>query len=58
VPPGVSVSGRFGISANLNCSWTEGGTTLAAGDHLSWIKGRHNLKFGAEYHFRESHLQA
>jgi Carboxypeptidase regulatory-like domain/TonB-dependent Receptor Plug Domain len=57
VPPGVSVSGAFAISANTNCSWVEGGTTYQASDHLSWIKGRHNLKFGAEYHFRESHLK-
>ena len=57
VPPGVSVSGLFSISANTNCTWVEGGTTYQASDHLSWIKGRHNLKFGAEYHFRESHLK-
>jgi hypothetical protein len=57
VPPGVSVTGAFSISANTNCTWVEGGTTYQASDHLSWIKGRHNLKFGAEYHFRESHLK-
>ena len=57
VPPGINVTGRFGIGAGTNCSWTEGGTTWQAGNHVSWIKGRHSLKFGVEYHFRESHLK-
>jgi hypothetical protein len=57
VPPGVNVSGAFSISANTNCTWVEGGTTYQGSDHLSWIKGHHNFKFGAEYHFRESHLK-
>jgi hypothetical protein len=57
VPPGIGVSGRFSVGAGTNCSWVEGGTTWQAGNHLSWIKGRHNLKFGFEYHFRESHLK-
>ncbi len=57
VPPGVNVTGRFGLGAGTNCSWTEGGTNWQLTNHLSWVRSRHNFKFGGEYYFRETHLK-
>lgn len=57
VPPGIGVTGRFSLGAGTNCSWTEGGTNWQITDSISWVKGRHSVKFGGEYYFRETHLK-
>ena len=55
-PPNVSVTGRFGIGASGTCVWVEGGVNWQLADSLTWVKGRHNLKLGADIYRREFHL--
>lgn len=56
-PPNVSVPGRFSIGGSGLCDWIEGGTNWQVANSLNWIKGRHNIKFGADLYRREWHLQ-
>ncbi|HWB96044.1 MAG TPA: carboxypeptidase regulatory-like domain-containing protein [Bryobacteraceae bacterium] len=55
-PPNVSVTGRFGMGASGTCVWVEGGMNWQVADSLTWVKGRHNLKFGVDIYRREFHL--
>ena len=55
-PPNVGVTGRFSIGGSGLCNWVEGGTNWQVADTLTWIKGKHNLKFGVDVYRREFHL--
>jgi hypothetical protein len=55
VPPGVAVSGRFTVDTGTNCNWVEGGIAWQLTEQASWIHGRHQVRFGGEYFFRNSY---
>jgi hypothetical protein len=55
VPPGVVVSGRFTVDTGTNCNWVEGGISRQFTEILSWTKGRHQVRAGGEYYFRNSY---
>ncbi len=55
-PPNVSVPGRFSMGGSGFCSWVEGGTNWQISDSITWLKGRHSIKAGADVYRREFHL--
>lgn len=54
--PNFNVPGRFAIGAGGQCVWEEGGTNWQLADSLTWIKGRHHMKFGVDIYRREFQL--
>lgn len=47
--PTISITGGPLFGAERNFPQGRGDTTAAVGDNLSWIVGRHSLKFGGEF---------
>jgi hypothetical protein len=47
--PDFSVSGYFGLSSIGLCNLSEGTPTREINDTVSWIKGKHELKFGGQW---------
>jgi len=51
-PPTLSVSGFFTMGGSGVCAWVEGGKNWQVGDGITWLKGRHNFRFGADLYDR------
>jgi hypothetical protein len=51
-PPTLAVSGFFTMGGSGVCAWLEGGENWQVSDGLTWVKGRHNFKFGADLYDR------
>jgi hypothetical protein len=54
--PNFNVPGRFSIGAGGQCVWEEGGRNWQIADSLTWIKGRHHMKFGIDIYRRDFQL--
>jgi len=54
--PNFNVPGRFSIGAGGQCVWEEGGTNWQLADSLTWIRGRHQIKFGVDLYRRDFQL--
>jgi Carboxypeptidase regulatory-like domain/TonB dependent receptor/TonB-dependent Receptor Plug Domain len=55
--PEISVTNYFDLGANPFSDNNANEKTYTAGDTLTWQKGSHNLKFGAEYKHHDIYLK-
>jgi hypothetical protein len=53
-----TVLGRFGLGSSGFGKWREGGRNFQFTDILAWVKGKHNMRMGADLFHREHHLDA
>lgn len=53
-----NVTGRFNLGSSGLGRWREGGQNFQFANTLTWLKGNHSMKAGADFYHREHHLDA
>jgi Carboxypeptidase regulatory-like domain len=56
VSPAISVAGRFAMGDYGGNNWIEGGANWQGSDFVTLLKGKHNMKMGADFYRRQHHL--
>jgi hypothetical protein len=56
VSPTITLAGRFTVGDYGGNNWIEGGANWQASDFITFAKGKHNMKMGADFYRRQHHL--